>query len=498
LFGSLINRKARLFDIAAPVLFGILLLVFVPIRTSLQLGSDEGYELMKGWLVSLGHRQYAEIWNDQPPLHTQILGTVFELFGPSAFVGRLINIAFSILLFSSVYRRAKELSGRPAAVLSCALLCSASPMIELTSSVMLEVPVVSLSLTALLFWSRYLKTYQLRHFVLALLFTVCAFATKLTAALFLPTYFTYFLLRSDRERSPLPRSFRMTLFLVASVLVILASFHFFSFADAIRVAYRSHFTGAPDTPAGWDSRFLLNETPLVLSTSLGLLFIWRKCWLPEFSMLVSGLVFSLIHHPFWYYYAIYLIVPMAIIGSSGPTRAYEACRFLVTNSLGELNSRFWRSVSVLCVFTYMAIAAFAVSRIEPQILSLSSPRFELTTKISALRSVPDVTWVFTDDPMAAFWAQIPIPPPLAVMPPKRFWSHQVGSTEVIAYLKEYRPEVIMVPGDWIASLELGAFISKYYRQKSDVDVENFFVIRSLDATITNHVNYPTASASVAE
>ncbi len=54
-----------------------------PLRTALEFGGDEGYELMKGFLVSLGHPLYREVWNDQPPLHTELLTLLFRLFGPS-------------------------------------------------------------------------------------------------------------------------------------------------------------------------------------------------------------------------------------------------------------------------------------------------------------------------------------------------------------------------------------------------------------------------------
>ena len=46
-----------------------------------QLGVDEGYELIKGWMVSEGFLLYEQVWNDQPPLHTLLLGALFKGFG---------------------------------------------------------------------------------------------------------------------------------------------------------------------------------------------------------------------------------------------------------------------------------------------------------------------------------------------------------------------------------------------------------------------------------
>jgi hypothetical protein len=39
--------------------------------------------LMKARLVSLGHPLYGRFWNDQPPLHTELVTMLFRIFGPS-------------------------------------------------------------------------------------------------------------------------------------------------------------------------------------------------------------------------------------------------------------------------------------------------------------------------------------------------------------------------------------------------------------------------------
>src|SRR5579859_5817859 len=74
-------------DWVVPIGFGALLCLVAPLGTAFQFGPDEGYEFMKAFLVSVGHPLYSEIWNDQPPLHTEILALLFRLFGPSALVG---------------------------------------------------------------------------------------------------------------------------------------------------------------------------------------------------------------------------------------------------------------------------------------------------------------------------------------------------------------------------------------------------------------------------
>jgi len=93
-----LRSSVRALDWAVPLGFGTVLCLMVPLRTALEFGADEGYELMKAFLVSLGHPLYREVWNDQPPLHTELLALLFRVFGASAYVGRLLSVGFAMAL----------------------------------------------------------------------------------------------------------------------------------------------------------------------------------------------------------------------------------------------------------------------------------------------------------------------------------------------------------------------------------------------------------------
>ena len=100
--------SARMLDWAVALGFGVAVCLLAPLRTALEFGMDDGFELMKGWLVSLGHPLYREVWNDQPPLHTEVLGLVFRLFGPSAYAARLLTLVCA----GSWWRRSRGWSAR--------------------------------------------------------------------------------------------------------------------------------------------------------------------------------------------------------------------------------------------------------------------------------------------------------------------------------------------------------------------------------------------------
>jgi hypothetical protein len=97
-----LRAAAPVLDWLIPSGFAAALMIVAPLGRAFQFGSDEGFELMKGWLVSMGHPLYSQIWNDQPPLHTEFLGLVFRVFGPSAFAARCLSVAFSIALVASL------------------------------------------------------------------------------------------------------------------------------------------------------------------------------------------------------------------------------------------------------------------------------------------------------------------------------------------------------------------------------------------------------------
>src|SRR4029077_2021966 len=56
----------------------LLLQFFLPLRTAVQIGGDEGFELAKATLCLHGHSLYTEVWNDQPPLHTFLITQVLK------------------------------------------------------------------------------------------------------------------------------------------------------------------------------------------------------------------------------------------------------------------------------------------------------------------------------------------------------------------------------------------------------------------------------------
>src|SRR5437870_3676266 len=73
---------------ASVVMAGLLSLFAViqcwlPLKTAIQIGADEGFELAKATLCVNGYKLYTEVWNDQPPLHTFLVTQILTHVSPS-------------------------------------------------------------------------------------------------------------------------------------------------------------------------------------------------------------------------------------------------------------------------------------------------------------------------------------------------------------------------------------------------------------------------------
>jgi len=147
----------------------------IPLRTAVQIGADEGFELAKATLCLKGYKLYSEVWNDQPPLHTFLITQVLKYLTPSVLGPRLVSVGFATLLLASVFAMALHSgvgvsparvdgesisrwrqAGRAVplqqagsalalwtAALSTVLLMAAPGFLELSSSSMMEIPALA-------------------------------------------------------------------------------------------------------------------------------------------------------------------------------------------------------------------------------------------------------------------------------------------------------------------------------------------------------------------
>ena len=110
------------------------------------LPDDEGYELMKAWLLQRGHPLYGEIWSDQPPLHTWILSAAFRLFGTSIATGRAVALAFAALALWALATLVGRRRGNLIAALALLALVLSPGFTRLAASATIMLPALAVAL----------------------------------------------------------------------------------------------------------------------------------------------------------------------------------------------------------------------------------------------------------------------------------------------------------------------------------------------------------------
>jgi hypothetical protein len=197
---GVVLRSVALFLVLGAYLF---LQWFMPLRTAVQVGGDEGFELAKATLWLKGYKLYEQVWNDQPPLHTWLVTKTLQLVRPiskwessgqnpkpqtsnpkkipndqisnqagvqppssealrrsggsnfnvqsrevSPLGPRLVSVFFGGVIIAALFVMARRVSGLAVAVVACVMLICSPGFLGLSASVMLEVPSLATALVA--------------------------------------------------------------------------------------------------------------------------------------------------------------------------------------------------------------------------------------------------------------------------------------------------------------------------------------------------------------
>jgi hypothetical protein len=447
----------RWLDWAAPVTVGVGLCLMAPLGTALEFGLDEGFELMKALLVSRGHSLYGELWNDQPPLHTELVALLFRIFGPSAYVGRLLSVGFSMALVGALYGVVRHSSGRVAGLVSVLRLVCSPEFMELSVSVMLELPAISVAMGSVWAWMRYSAGKGRAWLILSGVLIGCALQVKLTAVLFGPALAAAWLLRRHGDRPETGRAGEDRFWgrwsepavwgsaaVVAFGAIALVSYDM----ETVRVFWRSHFSEATRTADHYGFRFrsMRYEFEFWIPALVGVAFAaWRRrwdLWLPVVLLVTVSLVHAW-HRPYWPYYRLHFSIPMAWLGGIGIVEWFKALWIQELPTSWKARARWgigWSMWSMLMAL----VLTYAPERgwLDLRKLGIARSANEDALVLKLREHAAGTHWVYADRQIYAFWSGLAIPPELAVVPRKRVWSGQISAEEVIAYLTRYRPELV--------------------------------------------------------
>lgn len=394
------------------------------------LGADEGMEGAKALQLLVRPESLPRIWNDQPPLWSIVGAGIFHVFGPSMAVGRIAVVLIGLAMpLTWVLYWSRE-GVKWAAVLSTVLLWLTVPSV--IGSFMLEAPAYAVGTAALvpLLLGRGRRVPLLGSAVIAAL----ALSLKLTAAFALVVPFTWLLQRNSRRALMWGVSV-VALTVVGSLIQpgwswrMMASSHLNFKAAEI---WRYHLDPAVYA-RGWlicllalfalAYRYLANRlAPIIPWLSAGLV----------------ALVVHLFHRPFWSYYNLHLMVPVAVLAGVGMVDLWAVLR---NSQLPRLERGcLTGGVAVLgLLWTWQQGQQIAASRTGATVVATSP----ITAQLRSLGAAGHT--MFSMNPTWTFAAHQPqTPPELTVIPLKRAWSGQINDAMVAGLLASNRVDAVVL------------------------------------------------------
>lgn len=472
-----------------------LLLGFVPLRTAVQIGADEGFELAKATLCLHGHRLYTEVWNDQPPLHTFLLTQLLKHVSPSVLGPRLVTCGFAAVLLGSLFFIIRRVTGLATAGLMVAMLIASPGFLELSSSCMLEIPALATALAGLcvvVVWGR--RRWWLADVAAGGLFGL-TLEIKLISLVWTPLVALAVCLQAAGERetkrpassagnsgmalrdgtllrsivgTALSRACVGRLAVFGASLAGMAVAVDFAVADGaylanFRQSWEAHFSTAQSLEYGspaehtfqWGVLLRHWDVSLLAGAGIGIGLVGvrqeRWLWVPLTWLAWAFVVFTN-HKPWWAYYYIHTAIPLCWCAALGITAIVKA--------LGDARNQ-WRGkpgrnaaakrthfrIATGGLVLFAGLAAFWMGcRVYLQIVSMRAlPRtFSSLAIAETARFKPFTRWLYTDDLVYSFHTDIPLPPPLAVVSLKRFWSGNLTRERVAGEFGRYRPELVLL------------------------------------------------------
>jgi hypothetical protein len=464
-----------------------------PLSQAIELGGDEGFELAKAFLCHRGFHLYSEIWSDQPPLFTQALAALFAKTGPSVLWARLFTLLFSAGLLLGVFDLVHRKSGAVAASCAVIVLVSAPLYLTLSVSAMQEVPTFSLAMLSLAGFSRGSAERKSSWLLGSGVLFAAAVMIKFTAILVIPGMLVEaILMRPGAAR----RAAAVCGGVAAATLVTLGIALGFGGPSMLAVP---HLEPSINPGVSRPSDFVFPVSLLlqhwdVYAVAIVAVYLiaskkhWREAALP-LALLVTVSLIHLLHRPWWSPYYLHHAIPLAWLAGIGIRELMAEVRGAFTS---ETNLR-PRTAAAAALIAILAVQS--ATRLAGEVGAIRSARTiasdRALDRIASYRS--GTRWIYTQPVIYAFHAGIPVPPELAVLSLKRFWSGQMTWRRLLDTVQKYHPEQLLLLKTTMGP-EWAHFLNADYRVELDDGERILYVAKALKLLSPNVVQASETAA----
>lgn len=476
LFPFNVSRLSR--SPLAAVLVGCLyFLLFLPEdspRAIDEFDRDEGFGLMKSFLVNRGFSLYGDIWSDQPPAYTYLIAGITRLFGETPETARLLTIFLSSALLGSVYeiarREESSFFGHIGGLSAALSMVMSLQFVRYSVPVMLTLPSISFVVFAWLLLTKPLPS-RARAASAGLLFGL-GLGVKLIILPVLPAFLLLLGPGSQRIsklrlRIPWPSGSAFGLGCLGAIAVIFGPF---LGMPGISDLYAAHADAAKVMEYSSVWNFYREDALLFSLAALGALVTARRSPSARFAIawMALGTVALARHAPVWDHHRFLISVPAAALVGMGVSRLTHACRRATSFRLAT-------RVATACALGAIGFGVFQ-GRLSP-LIATQEPR-SMTSAMragleAARKHAPHARLAITSNQIFAYRLGLPVPPHLAVTSNKR---RQTGglSDEMIRHtVRTAQPDVVILTNRWGKQLtvpmvkdDLGRAYKRVYYEKS--------------------------------
>lgn len=444
----------------APALLIAITFLRIPIQQAFEFDSDEGINLMKAFLYWQGFSLYSDIWSDQPPLLTFIIANWFKLVGSSVFATRLLILLFAALLVWTFQKVLQRFLGAIPSWIGTVFLIVSWSFLKLSVAVMIGLP--SLSLTMLSIYILTLYHERPNRALLGLSGGVFALSMqiKLFTVFLIPLLVLWLFDFRIRPLEPEQGSRRGVRQAIAPVLLWLGSlvvtymliglvFNSLNYEQLLASHMQEGIKDAYESTRGIQYLLFMvsHDADFMLLALVGAVVIFRKKYwngLLPLTWFFTSILLLTVHRPVWYHHYLLISIPMVwlamysvlpIVEFFQQSKQSGATKFAQFSAL--------KKQPLLCVAMFLLVVSFVLLPVKlPSTVHKPNPQWEVVERVKTYRE--HTRWVFSDRPIIPFYAQLPVPPEIAVLSQKRFASGNFDYDDVLAVLKTYTPEQIVL------------------------------------------------------
>jgi len=441
-----------------------------PVQQTFEFDYDEGLNLIKALLYSRGYSLYTEIWSDQPPLSTVLLSYWMRLFGQSVFAARLLILLFSALLIWSFYQILRNSLGKIPALYGTLLLFTSWLFVRVSISVMIGIPCLALAMLSIYILTLYKKHYHQYLLIFSGILLALSLQIKLITLFLIPLLLFY--LADFKLRNKVKELLVAAILWLSTILVIYLligfSYHSLNYESLVE-AHTNQPVQAEiiNYRSSEYLRFLFTQDyDYLLLACVGVLaVVLRKQRQGIFPLtwLVTATLLLLKHKPIWYHHYTLLAIPIAWLGAYG-------FAFVLDLFPAGWYFNFKQNLPKV-IFPCLLVGLLIYLMIAIPATYQTKPEKDATIMQLVLKYRNSTHWVFTDRPIYAFYANLPVPPEIAVMSRKRFNSGNLTLDSLFKVLQTYQPEQIVL-ARWTQLIRSDSKISAYINQNYIKTYEN--------------------------